>query len=167
MTTLFYILDVSDCTKNWPVQRDRWMNDEGDWRDTTKNCESLGNNLPNPVVNTNDPPIKQWEDIVSTYINEVNAWLKDASSLNLDGIPPSVTFDQTDPEELWNALKEFMYRMIDLWYEQIGKPNGLPKPLPLGRCDDMQVQDWFRNRAASNQAEADFKSTFGDRCDAR
>jgi hypothetical protein len=66
----------------------------------TRNCPLLGNRLPNVTVQKEDPPIHQWFDMAKDYLNELNKWLKSAASLHVPGISSSVSFNDTNSEDL-------------------------------------------------------------------
>ena len=105
MTPPFFI-DIRNCTDYWPVQRNRWLTEDDKWVNTTEQCPLLGDALPSASYTPSDPPIGQWDSLKDSYIAELNAWLKTAS--NIPGVPDTVDFTSTDPDELWDEIKTFL-----------------------------------------------------------
>jgi hypothetical protein len=160
-------IDVTNCTMNWDVQRSRWIGKNDDWKNVTRNCDGLGDDLPDPMVDTTDPPIQQWLVLLENFNASLNAWLKAASDLSIPGIPSSIAFNETNPDKLWEQIKFYQNHFNDLWYEHVGKPNGLVKPDPFGQCDNKRVEEWVRSNSVSDTASEDFEDVFDGRCDAR
>ena len=149
------------------MQRDRWINKTDDWKDVTRNCDGLGDDLPDPIFDSSASSIQQWRKIAQNYLSSLNAWLKAVSDLNIPGIPSSIQFHETDPDKLWDKVKYYVNHFNNLWYEHVGKPNGLVKPTPFGKCDDKQVEEWVHSTSVSDKANSDYEDVFDDRCDAR
>jgi hypothetical protein len=160
-------LDRSNCTTHWSAQRDRWIDIIDNWKNGTRNCDGLGDDLPDPIFEKSAPPIQQWQKIHQNYVDSLNAWLKAASDLNLPGIPSAIQFDETNPHELWDKVKYYFNHFSDLWYEHVGKPHGLVKPTLLGRCNNKQVEEWIHSTFASEKAISDYEDVFNGHCDAQ
>ena len=167
MKILFCIVDVSNCTMNWAVQRNRWLGKNDDWKNVTRNCDGLGDDLPDPTFDSSDPPIQQWQDLAQNYLASLNAWLQAASDLSIPGVPDSIHFNETNPDKLWDKIKFYQNHFNDLWYEYVGQPNGLEKPDPFGQCDDKRVEEWVKSNSVNDKADEDFEDVFHGRCDAR
>ena len=149
------------------MQRDRWVDKDEIWKNVTRNCDGLGDDLHDPDYNVTDSPINQWRDVIDNYIDTLNAWLKVASDLNLPGVPSSIQFDESDPDKLWEDIKFYLNHFQNLWYEHVGEPNGLMKPEASGDCDDEQVEDWVQCTEISDKGTEAFEDVFKGRCDTR
>ena len=111
--------------------------------------------------------MQQWHSLSRDYLNELNKWLESAASLHVPGIPSSVSFDETDPDNLWKKLKEFVNDVMNKWYDHIGKPNDLERPEPSGQCDDKLVEKWVHCIVESEELQDEYEEKFNGRCDAR
>ena len=168
VTYIFFLtVDITNCTRDWPTQRDHWLVADNEWKHVTRNCSLLGDRLPDVTFNMGDPPIQQWRDISSDYLNELNKWLESAASLHIPGIPSSVSFHETDPEDLWGKVKEFVDDVMDKWYEHVGKPNKLERSAPSGQCANKQVEEWVHSRDDGEELQEEYEEEFNGRCDAR
>ena len=147
------------------MQRDRWIDKVETWKNITRNCDGLGDELPYPDYNVTDSPGNQWGDVIDSYIKTLNAWLKVVSALNVTGIPSSIHFDESDPGKLWEDIMHHLNHFNDLWYEHVGEPNGLMQLESFGNCEDEQAEKWVRFGDVIDKAGEDFENVFKGRCD--
>ena len=94
--------------------------------------------LPDANFNPSDTPIEQWEELINNYIKSLNAWLNAASYLGIPGFPKSITFSETDPDKLWNEIRDFQRYLLNQW----SKHFGFLKPQILVHCEDPRVASW-------------------------
>jgi hypothetical protein len=159
--------DSSVCSEDWSIQRNRWIDQSEDWKDTTKNCSTLGDNLPTPTYNPRDDPGEQWKDLLYDYLHNLNASLKAAAD-KIPGIPSSVYFNETDPEKLWLQIMDFFDYINDIWYSHIGEPNGifqLTGSAPGDACGNRDIQRWLDTTTDNEHAQNGFTEAFHGRCD--
>jgi hypothetical protein len=119
--------DVSNCSLDWDVQRDRWIEKDRAWKNKTRNCDGLGDDLSDLKYNVTHSPFNQWQAIVNNYIISLNAWLKVLSPLRIPGVPSSIQFNDTNPVQLWEDIMYYSHHFSDLWYKSNGEPSGLRK----------------------------------------
>ena len=82
------------------------MNEEEIWLNTTDECPALGDSLPDPTVDPDDPPISQWDDLRDNFVTALKAWLGTAD--RIPGMPTDVPdVSMLDPDDQWEMLKNF------------------------------------------------------------
>ena len=130
-----------------------------------RNCfEWLSSSLTD-TYHDEDTPIRQWRYIMQQYLHELNVWLKFVSDVLTLDVPSSVSFNETNPEKLWDEVQSFVSRMSNLLYEHIGNTNNVMAFNSTCLCENKQVGQWVLATALSEEATDDLEKTFGGQCD--